>query len=171
MLEADPEVAQSLLGAVYTSAGREIVRQSVTDIYANLQRAIDLRRPLCTASGRCCRFEEFGHRLYVTTMELATFVYELEIGSWGDSLAASRRAWKGTGCPFQAGGLCGVHPIRPFGCRIFFCDSTSTDWQREQYEQFHNDLKKLHATLSVPYYYVEWRWALKVLNLLHTEPA
>jgi len=73
--------------------------------------------------------------------------------------------WNGTGCPYQISGLCDVHPIRPFGCRIFFCDSTSTDWQHEQYERFHAELKALHETLGVPYFYLEWREALAALSL------
>jgi hypothetical protein len=56
--------------------------------------------------------------------------------------------------------LCGVHAIRPFGCRIFFCDPTAGDWQQQQYELFHAELKKLHERFDVPYFYVEWRFAL-----------
>jgi Fe-S-cluster containining protein len=71
--------------------------------------------------------------------------------------------WDGTGCPFQANKLCGVHPFRPFGCRMFFCDPTSTQWQNDHYERFHANLKRLHETLGVPYAYVEWRQALQAL--------
>ncbi|HZZ44771.1 MAG TPA: hypothetical protein VFE58_17675, partial [Tepidisphaeraceae bacterium] len=71
----------------------------------------------------------------------------------------------GGACPFQEGGLCSVHGIRPFGCRVFFCDETSTEWQREQYEELHGELKKLHEELGVAYFYVEWRAALAVLGL------
>jgi Fe-S-cluster containining protein len=67
------------------------------------------------------------------------------------------------GCPFQSMKLCGVHAIRPFGCRVFFCDETSTDWQHQQYELFHAELRRLHETLQVPYFYVEWRHALRAI--------
>jgi hypothetical protein len=69
------------------------------------------------------------------------------------------------GCPFQVGGLCSVHTIRPFGCRVFFCDATSDGWQHEQYERFHGELKRLHDELRVPYQYLEWRDALRQLDL------
>ena len=104
-------------------------------------------------SGRCCRFEEYGHRLYVTTLELAAFVAAMGERSDG--------AWDGTGCPYQRSKLCTVHAIRPFGCRMFFCDATSTQWQNDAYERFHARLKALHAELNVPYFYVEWRAALR----------
>jgi Fe-S-cluster containining protein len=113
-------------------------------------------------SGRCCRFEEYGHRLFVTTAELAAFTRGL--GERGPAAPNSGR-WDGTGCPFQSNKMCGVHAIRPFGCRMFFCDATSTEWQNETYEVFHARLKRLHEDLGVPYFYVEWRQALRALGL------
>jgi Fe-S-cluster containining protein len=144
--------------AVEAAAGRAEVREAVARVYADLEREIDVRKPICTASGRCCRFEEFGHRLYVTTAELAAFVY-------GVGATGAREGWDGTGCPYQVDGLCSVHPIRPFGCRVFFCDATSTDWQNRQYERLHAELKRVHETLSIPYFYVEWREALRGLGI------
>jgi Fe-S-cluster containining protein len=146
---------------VYRAAGRADVRQAVARVYDDLQKAIDQRKPICNTSGRCCRFEEFGHRLYVTTMELAAFIYEFELGGAKPQAAEDAR-----GCAFQMNGLCGVHAIRPFGCRIFFCDASSTQWQQDQYELFHARLKALHEALGVPYAYVEWRSALRMLSLV-----
>src|SRR4051794_11160897 len=70
-----------LFDAVYRAAGRAEVRHAVGQVYEDLARAVSQQKPVCNTSGRCCRFEEFGHRLYVTTMELAAFVYELQLGS------------------------------------------------------------------------------------------
>ena len=55
--------------------------------------------------------------------------------------------------------------MRPFGCRVFFCDSTSDAWQHERSERLHSELKRLHETMGVPYFYVEWRLALRALGL------
>ncbi|HWE04439.1 MAG TPA: hypothetical protein VG326_18690 [Tepidisphaeraceae bacterium] len=170
--------------AVAAAAARIEVRDAVDHVYRLLAEAIAVRKPICTASGRCCRFEEFGHRLYLTTMELAKFVADLAevrtlpAGTSGSTIGRSlpilavkensiekKEDWDGLGCPFQARGLCGVHEIRPFGCRIFFCDPTSADWQHDQYERHHARLRNLHDALSVPYHYVEWRFALKTLGL------
>jgi Fe-S-cluster containining protein len=205
---------EQLARTVRDAATRPEVRDAVMRLYAAVQKEIDTRRPLCVISGRCCRFEEYGHRLYVTTIELAAFTYGLEKrtlprnvvagesrqppaprsatmqlplilhGPFEDSAEPGRVAPGGPeaqsslgmkyghliaanpgGCPFQTGKLCGVHPIRPFGCRMFFCDATATEWQNQAYERFHAELKTLHDQLSVPYYYVEWRSALSVLGL------
>ena len=150
---------------VRQAADRPDVRAAVGDLYGRVQAEIDARRPACAVSGRCCRFEKYGHRLFVTTMELAAFVHDLE-----QARAAGRARqvaeWDGTGCPFQVARLCGVHALRPFGCRMFFCDATSTEWQNETYERFHARLKGLHEELDVPYYYVEWLHALRMAGAL-----
>lgn len=157
---------QSLPEAVKAAALRPEVREAVARVYADLQAEIDARRPLCVISGRCCRFEEFGHRLYVTTLELATFCADLPVFRPG---GVAESAWDGTGCPFQVGKLCGVHRLRPFGCRIFFCDTTSTVWQHDAYERLHAVLRRRHDELEVPYFYVEWRRALEMLGLAQRE--
>ena len=158
-------VTTDLRSAVLEAADRPGVVDAVGGLYADVQRAIDQRRPVCIVSGRCCRFEEFGHRLYVTTLELAAFMADLrraEAEGKADS-GKLMSAWDGTGCPFQVAKLCTAHAFRPFGCRIYFCDATSTDWQHEQYEAFHTRLKAMHEAMGVPYFYVEWRAALQAL--------
>lgn len=178
-----------LRDAVRAATGRDDVCRAVSAVYLTLADEIAIRRPICKTSGRCCRFEEFGHRLYVTTMELAKFSRELASdheppsavrdGSLKPSLShrlpilttdnlpsADRQpADQPPGCPFQIQGLCGVHALRPFGCRIFFCDQTSTAWQQDLYERLHGQIRHLHDELLVPYYYVEWRYALRALGL------
>lgn len=149
---------QLLQSSVRQASQRPEVLRAVDALYAQVQSEIDRRRPVCAISGRCCRFEEYGHRLYVTTIELARFVHDLDI-------VAPRETWDGAGCPFQRSRLCTVHALRPFGCRMFFCDPTSTDWQNAAYERFHAELKQFHERFNVPYFYVEWREAIRMLQI------
>jgi hypothetical protein len=152
VLTLDDISAAKLREAVTIARDRADVRTAIDALYAHLQDVIDLRKPVCNASGRCCRFEEFGHRLFVTTMELAVFV---------DQVESVRGAT--VGCAYQMNGLCSVHAIRPFGCRMFYCDPTATQWQQDQFEYFHSQLRRLHEELAVPYFYVEWRQALSAI--------
>ena len=158
---------------------RPEVLAAVGAVYAALAGEIAQRRPVCDASGRCCRFEEYGHRLYVTTAELSAFmrgVGQLSVVSGPLSGGPRRplpvlttddgpRATDQSGCPFQVGKLCGVHAVRPFGCRIFFCDPSAQHWQNDAYERFHAEIKDIHGRFGIPYYYVEWRRALAALRL------
>lgn len=168
-----------LRSAVLAAADCPEACRAVGQIYDELMRQIAERRPVCVASGRCCRFEEFGHRLYVTTLELAKL--QIDAGgvltTRGQDAAAPRQPLpifqldrKSSdpvrGCPYQVDGLCGIHLIRPFGCRIFFCDATSTQWQHDLYERLHGQIRHLHEIHHIPYRYVEWRYALREMGWL-----
>jgi Fe-S-cluster containining protein len=157
MDEATREQLRDEVNRLAATAG---VRERVERVYADLQSRIDQRRPRCDASGRCCRFEQFGHRLYVTTLELAAFVARLRERPPGGRVNADPG-----GCAFQIDGLCSVHAIRPFGCRVFFCDPAAADWQEQTYGEFHARLRALHGELGAGYRYVEWREALEAIGL------
>lgn len=156
----------ALRNTVRAAAGRADVRDALAGVYNDLAAAVEERRPVCVVSGRCCRFEDYGHRLFVTTIELAGFVAGLDAMEGPPALTDSIQKWDGAGCPFQVAKMCGVHAVRPFGCRMFFCDATSTQWQNEAYEAYHARLKRLHEQLAVPYFYVEWRQALRAVLAL-----
>ena len=143
---ADPRVSEVLI-AIFEDA-TEVVRRE---------------RPLCLASGRCCRFEAHGHRLYVTGLEAAWFLKQLA-ESRGRLLQVSEiEAARDRGeCPLLQDGLCSVHDIRPFGCRGYFCDPRAT-WQEATYERWHQQVRALHDELEVPYRYGEWRGMLETL--------
>ncbi len=165
------EVPQEFRERVMAASSRDDVTTAVYELYARVQSEIDRRKPACDASGKCCHFDSYGHRLYVTTLELAAFVHDLKtvdrptpeaVKRPGTSLQVAQSPGS---CRFQVDKLCGVHGIRPFGCRIFFCDPTAGHWQQEQYEVFHAELRQLHAKLGVDYFYVEWREALAAIKL------
>jgi len=144
--------------AVQQAIAHPRTREVVEDVYVGLAAEIARQKPLCVMSGRCCHFETYGHRLYVTTLELAAFVSQYD--------KVTKDKWNGQGCPFQVSRMCGVHASRPFGCRVYFCDMNSDAWQREVYERFHVRIKRLHESLAIPYFYVEWRDALRQLGVV-----
>ena len=156
--QSDLQAFADAVRAASTTNGAKIAIRSV---YADLAEVIGARQPLCIASGRCCRFDQYGHRLYISTLEMAAFVSDL-----ATLTAPAPNENRPGGCPFQVSGkLCGVHGIRPFGCRIFFCDPSAAEWQQATYELFHARLKALHDELNVPYYYIEWRQAVAACGL------
>ncbi len=122
----------------------------------------------CQQSGRCCKFESFGHRLYMTGLEVAWFRLlvgspgiRAEVpGSEGKTIGLAVLDPERDGCPYQVEGQCGVHRDRPFACRVFFCQAGSDAWQAEVYESFQLGMKRLHEELGLPYRYMEWRRGL-----------
>jgi Fe-S-cluster containining protein len=113
----------------------ETFRIELQRLYTELDQAIALASPVCRSSGRCCRFKEYGHTLFLSQPE-ADLLLEpgLPPGSTVDA----------DSCPFQIGGLCTARERRPMGCRIYYCDPTYQDRQGEIAEEFIARLKGLH---------------------------
>ena len=94
--------------------------QAVDELYAWVDAQIAAASPRCEISGRCCRFREYGHRLYISRVEAerlsrATLPAEIDAAEWTrDTLQQ--------GCPYQVQGRCTAREHRPLACRIFFCD-------------------------------------------------
>ena len=138
---------------LFTAAGRSDVDAALRKTYEAIERDIAERNPTCWLSGKCCHFDSYGHRLYVTALE-AAWVLKQE-----PTPAIEADPTQLDGCVFQRNKLCGVHAIRPLGCRVFFCDPSAT-WQNDVYEMHLKSLRALHERFDLPYHYLEWRVAL-----------
>jgi Fe-S-cluster containining protein len=165
------------------------VAHALNSLHSDVRAALDEREPACWASGRCCHFEKAGHRLYVTGLEAADTLRRVAFGS-GFALAPhgctsspnsapcanptsgsrvvtlhqvqeSRSAGV---CPFLRDNACSIHEHRPIACRIYFCDRSAQDWQRELYEMMQNRIRDLHNACAIPYVYAEWRELLATLT-------
>ena len=148
---------------------REAARTAVIDgalrgLYAEVDAAVAARGPTCWQSGRCCRFASFGHRLYVTGLEIAWFLEQCAATSAQSDIRDSTSGGHplpvlGDGveaCPYQRDNLCTTHAVRPLGCRIFFCQQGTEQWQQELYEAYQARLRRLHDEHGLAYRYMDW---------------
>lgn len=119
---------------------------------------IEARAPACWASGRCCNFKNTGHLLYVTGLEAACTLTRLAPRAL--IRAELERAMRDGDCPFLTGHTCGIHTIKPLGCRVYFCDTSAQDWQQELSERGMELIRSVHTRHNVPYRYAEWRGLL-----------
>ena len=170
MLKLTDTQRHELHHAVMAMQGRADIIAAVEALYGSFQKDLDARKPRCDRSGRCCNFEKYDHRLFVTTAELIAFTSTIEAGEGFSSSSNQFDAARSTvplpdACMFQVDLSCSVHEARPLGCRIFFCDSTSSDWQHQHYESLHKSIRSLHDRFDIPYFYVEWRDALRTLGV------
>ena len=124
-------------------------------IYDGITEEVARRSPTCWISGRCCKFDTYGHRLYVTGLEIAWLLQRLPPESRQRLADADLPAVDA--CPFQVKKMCSVRDLRPLGCRLFYCDPTAESWSHEVYEQFLAQLRELHNRRALPYRYMEWR--------------
>ncbi len=155
-----------------SAAADEAVDAALRNLYHDLDQQVAAGEAVCQSSGRCCSFDQFGHRLYVTGLEVAWF---LRRTANGGNLSDDRhhnaspsvplpqlaaRPPSTDGCPYQVDNLCSVHTVRPMGCRVFFCQSGTEPWQQQLYEKYLARLRALHEKHELPYAYMEWRHGL-----------
>ena len=89
------------------------VRDEIMKLYAEVDAAVAAAGPKCESSGRCCRFTEWGHVLYLSHLEAEILL---------EAAPAYEQPVSPDGCPFQIDKLCTAREPRPLGCRIYFCD-------------------------------------------------
>lgn len=110
------------------------IRDRVLAVYAAVDAAIAAAAPRCEASGRCCRFEEYGHTLFLSHFEAEILL---------ESAKAYTKPVRADRCPFQVDNLCTARAERPLGCRIYFCDPNFQHRQQEITEAAIAELKRI----------------------------
>lgn len=128
------------------------LQDRLLDIYESLDREIAAAAPVCKASGRCCRFAEYDHTLFLSRAEADLLTSEgLPEGS---SINAET-------CPFQIEQLCMARERRPLGCRVYYCDPRYQGIGEGLSEKYIALLKQAHAETDTP-----WDYAPLVIQLL-----
>jgi hypothetical protein len=121
------------------------LRRRVLELYEEVDAAVAAAGPVCVASGRCCRFKEHGHVLFLSDLE-------------ADVLLAAAPPYEkpvsADFCPFQKGNLCTARGPRPLGCRIYYCDPAYQETGSRLSEEYLRRLKRLAQDHGVG-----WRYA------------
>lgn len=139
MIAADPALVP---GGPDAEAG---LHAELRALYAELDAEVSRLGPVCQLSGRCCRFREYGHTLFVSTPEIQFLLNEAP--------APQRSLDQGETCPWQDPlGRCTARQARPLGCRVYFCDQTY-DAASELSERYIARLKQLAQRHGLPWNY------------------
>jgi Fe-S-cluster containining protein len=121
-------------------------REALQGVYADVDAEVARQTPVCAISGRCCRFEEYGHTLFVSSPEFALLL--------ADAPAPSRPLDDGATCPWQDDrGRCSARGARPLGCRVYFCDPDFQEKAPEIAEAGIARLKRLVDEKGLPWDY------------------
>lgn len=135
----------------------ENTRRQLLDLYKEVDQAVAAAGPACVASGRCCRFKEYGHALFLSNLE-------------AEALLAGAPAYEqpvsADFCPFQKDKLCTAREARPLGCRIYFCDPSYQETGSRISEEYLQRLKGLAGENGIA-----WRYAPLHFFLNHPEAA
>lgn len=133
------------------------IEESVLEIYRQAEAEIASAKPVCLASGKCCRFKEYDHTLFLSSMEAAVLL---------KYAPAYDKPTDPAFCPFQKGGLCTAREPRPLGCRVYFCDPAYQNIMVEISERYTRKLKDLANEKNLP-----WNYAPLHQFLDHPEKA
>ena len=121
-------------------------RAAVQEVYRDLDAAVAALAPVCQISGRCCRFVEYDHTLFISAPEAAILL--------ADAPAPSRPLDDGATCPWQDDrGRCTAREARPLGCRVYFCDPQYAPHGPDLAEAAIARLKALVAERDLPWDY------------------
>ncbi len=122
----------------------ESIRRRVLELYRAVDEEVARAGPVCVASGRCCRFREYGHVLFVSNLEAAVLL--------ADAPPYEQPASPDF-CPFQKDKLCTARDCRPLGCRIYFCDPAYHEASHRITEEALQKLKALAVELELDWEY------------------
>jgi hypothetical protein len=123
------------------------VKRRVLELYAEVDREVAAAGPVCVASGRCCRFKEWGHVLYLSKLEADVLLD-------GAPPLPPETSIDTAICPYQKENLCTAREPRPLGCRVYYCDPAYQETANRITEKYLARLKSLADELGV-----EWRYA------------
>jgi hypothetical protein len=122
----------------------EELRRRVLEIYRAADAEVAAAGPVCVASGRCCRFKEYGHTLFLSNLEA-----DVLLGAappFDTPVSADF-------CPFQKNNLCTAREPRPLGCRVYYCDPQYQETGTQITETYLRRLKELAEEYQVPWQY------------------
>src|SRR5438045_964307 len=122
----------------------ELCRQ-VLELYREVDADVRAAGPVCIASGRCCRFKEYGHTLFVSNLEADVLLSQAP---------PYERPVTPDFCPFQQDNLCTAREPRPLGCRVYYCDPSYQETGNQITEKYLRRLKELADEQGLA-----WRYA------------
>ena len=129
---------------------------AVAEVYDWIDSQISQNPPQCEACGKCCDFESYDHRLFVTSPELIFFASKV-----GPDMIKPMPAGR---CPYNIDGKCTVYAYRFGGCRIFSCKGDK-DFQSRLSEQAVEKFKSICDRFNLAYSYTDLRAALNSTSI------
>lgn len=133
-------------------------------VYAEVDAEVAHLGPICQLSGRCCRFNEYGHTLFVSAAEARLLLHRVP--------RPLRPLDGGETCPWQdAPGHCTARDCRPLGCRVYYCDPAYEPSASGLSERYIARLKALTDKHGLPWNYAPLHRHLEQENVRGLFPS
>ncbi len=141
------------------------IRDELHSLYRELDLAVAETGPVCVVSGRCCRFKEYGHTLFLSAPEAALAGRRRPAARRPNSMTANAAPGKTpTG---------GARPVLrgPWGAASTSAIRPSSPERPELSEVFLNRLKRLAERHGWPWNYAPLHHHLRSLFFLDINPS
>lgn len=139
-----PRTSPEELGRERLAPAGGPVSAQLPQLYVELDKEVAAAAPICELSGRCCRFRDYGHTLFLSRPEAELLLQQrFPEGAVIDD----------AGCPYQTGNLCTARENRPLGCRVYYCDPRYAGVGEELSERYIRRLKDLHDETNTEWEY------------------
>jgi Fe-S-cluster containining protein len=129
----------------------EATRRQVLELYQQVDQTVAAAGPVCIASGRCCRFKEYGHVLFLSNLEAEVLLAGAP--PYDKPVTADF-------CPFQKGNLCTAREPRPLACRVYYCDPSYQETGSRITEEYLRRLKALANEQGIAWHYAPLHYFL-----------
>jgi len=124
---------------------------AVDEIYGWIDSKIKGHSANCNVCGKCCDFDSFDHKLFITTPELLYFTEKRDKEPF--------KTMQGGICPYNINQKCSVYCYRFAGCRIFSCKGDE-DFQSQLTESVIQKFKAICENSDISYNYTDLATAL-----------
>ena len=119
--------------------------RALEQLYQSLDQELPRWEFTCSASGNCCDFDAYGHRLYASTLE-AEYFFRNTPGERANQDERQCPAWG----PDR---LCRARDGRMLGCRTYFCPPYPRGVPEDLHARYDARIKALHDRFAIPYEY------------------
>ena len=106
----------------------------IIDIYHKLDSELKGINPGCDACGTCCHFDNYGHELYASTIEIDYILRNVNVPHFDPNQKT---------CPFLVENKCTIRKFRTLGCRVFFCNPDYKETSQEIYNKYYKMIKDI----------------------------
>ncbi len=119
--------------------------EALEALYEELTEELPRWEFTCSASGNCCDFDAYGHRLYASTLE-AEYFFRQAPPARANEDAKQCPAW-------GSDRLCKAREGRMLGCRTYFCPPYPNGVPQDLHEVYDQRIKALHDRFGIDYAY------------------
>jgi len=149
----------------------EAARQELAALWEECEALATRLGLQCRSCGECCDFRRRSHVLFAAKMELDVCLDWARRNAAVSAAEAGRALAEGL-CPFWEAGAprkcpagqappdggaraarCLVWPVRPMGCRLYFCEGVGAHALAEASTQLHRRLSQASARAGVRWWY------------------